>query len=434
MAEGPRDSFSFIHAADLHLDTPFAELHELAPHVAEELREASLGAFDAIVDLALQRRSAFVLFAGDVYDGAERGVRAQARFHAGLELLSNEGISSFVVHGNHDPVETGWSAVSSWPERTTVFSSTEVGCVPIERAGEVVATVQGISYATREQRENLASRFSRPDAVGVHIGLLHCNVGSAAGHGNYSPCTVDDLKRSRLDYWALGHIHAREILAEGAGPGDPWIVYPGNTQARSMKSSERGAKGALVVPVIDGRIERPEFVPCDRVRFASIKCAVETMSDLSEMIERLDETGRAELAAADGRSLVIRARLTGGGPLHADLSRPGYLIELRDALRDRAGETRPYLWWDELEDRTRSPVSRDEIRRRGDFAADLLEVSDTRAVDATARRRLADQLATEAPGIATTELRRIIDDDEELAEIFDRATTMALESISADQT
>ena len=116
--------FSFVHAADLHLDTPFKGIGSTAPQVAEQLREASLAAFDSLVDLCLERRAAFLVVAGDIYDGPERGLRAQLRFRDGLARLSAAGISSFVVHGNHDPVETGWSALNdTWPERVTIFGA-----------------------------------------------------------------------------------------------------------------------------------------------------------------------------------------------------------------------------------------------------------------------------------------------------------------------
>ena len=128
--------FSFVHAADLHLDTPFKGIGSTAPHVAEQLREASLAAFDSLVELCLERRVAFLVVAGDIYDGPERGLRAQLRFRDGLARLSSAGISSFVVHGNHDPVETGWSALGGpWPERVTVFGTGTVKAVPVEVDG-----------------------------------------------------------------------------------------------------------------------------------------------------------------------------------------------------------------------------------------------------------------------------------------------------------
>ena len=125
--------------------------------MAERLREASLLAFDSLVELCLERGVAFLVIAGDIYDGPERGLRAQLRFRDGLDRLSAAGISSFVVHGNHDPVETGWSALGdTWPERVTVFGPGTVQAVPVEIDGIPLATVQGISFAKRAERENLA--------------------------------------------------------------------------------------------------------------------------------------------------------------------------------------------------------------------------------------------------------------------------------------
>ncbi|MGO9560026.1 MAG: metallophosphoesterase family protein, partial [Acidimicrobiales bacterium] len=171
--------FCFVHAADLHLDTPFKGVSETAPRIGAALREASLDAFDQLVELCLDREAAFLLVAGDVYDGAERGLRAQLRFRDGLQRLSDAGIDTFVVHGNHDPVDEGWSAVRVWPERVHFFGADEVECMPVARDGQVIATVQGISYGRREVTENLALRFSRPTSEGLKIGLLHCNVAGA---------------------------------------------------------------------------------------------------------------------------------------------------------------------------------------------------------------------------------------------------------------
>ncbi|HKH87969.1 MAG TPA: DNA repair exonuclease, partial [Acidimicrobiales bacterium] len=310
--------FSFVHAADLHLDTPFKGIGSTAPYVAEQLREASLAAFDALVDLCLQRKAAFLLIAGDIYDGPERGLRAQLRFRDGLARLSAAGISSFVVHGNHDPVETGWSALGGpWPERVTVFASGTVQAVPVEVDGVPVATVQGVSFAQRSERENLALRFAHAAGPGVQVGVLHCNVrGAASGYDDYSPCTLDDLRSVGLDYWALGHIHSRMILSGQRDSDDPWIVYPGNLQARSPKPSERGLKGAMVVHVRGGRIADVETVGCDVVRFDLLEQDVASIADLADLRSRLASAARDRLALADGRSLVLRCQLAGQGELH----------------------------------------------------------------------------------------------------------------------
>ncbi|HVB04911.1 MAG TPA: DNA repair exonuclease [Acidimicrobiales bacterium] len=402
MAERPH-SFSFVHAADLHLDTPFSGVHAVAPQVATALRDASLAALDAIVDLAISRSAAFVLFAGDVYDGAERGLRAQLRFRDNLARLSRSGIASFVVHGNHDPVESGWSALGEgWPEGVTVFRPHEVTVVPVMHDGAQIATVQGISYARRDTAENLARLLTRPDGDGVHIGLLHCNVeGAPGGHANYAPCTLDDLRATRLDYLALGHVHERRILA-GPGAGDPWVVYPGNSQARSPRASERGAKGAVVVEVRDSVVLEPEFVACDQVRFAEVAVDVAEFSEFGGLASELAALAEEARAAADGRSVVLRGVLGGRGGLHRDLARPGLLDELLRHLRDGSGALNPFVWWDAIVDE--SAAETEVEAGRGDFADDLLAIA-----AALEDEHLAAALAALA-GEAPRPLRRPIDE------------------------
>lgn len=433
MTDERAGSFCFVHAADLHLDTPFKGIHETAPFVAEALREASLDAFDAIVALALERDAAFLVVAGDVYDGAERGLRAQLRFRDGLARLAAAGTASFVVHGNHDPVSTGWSAIRSWPDGVTVFGSDAVEVVPVVRGGVQLATVQGISYATRATAENLALRFARPDGPGLHVGVLHCNVqGAAQGYADYSPCTLDDLRRARLDYWALGHVHQQRVLARGQG-GDPYVVYPGNSQARSPRASERGAKGAVVVHVEAGRVERVEPVACDRVRFDELGCSIEGLAGLDALEDRLLAGAEDALAGADGRSLVLRGRLQGRGPLHGELARPGSLDGLLAHLRGAAGGPARFCWWDALDDETAPEVDLAGIRDRGDFTSDLLALAESLAGDARLSAALAEELAATVPRSLAGDIARLVGDPVRLQRLLETATTIALDELAGGE-
>ena len=414
--------------ADLHLDTPFRGLHQIAPDIAVALREASLDAFDAIVDLCLERGAAFLLVAGDVYDGAERGLRAQLRFRDGLARLNAAGIASFVVHGNHDPVATGWSAVGSWPELATIFSSDDVEVHEIVRDGVRLATVQGISYATAATTENLALRFHRPDGEGLHVGLLHCNVqGVADGYDNYSPCTLDDLRATGLDYLALGHIHQRRVLAGAPGVG-PWIVYAGNTQARSPRRTEQEPKGATVVYVEGESVERLEFVACDSVRYLEVELAADTFEDLGSLGDALESTAADSLSLADGRSVILRVRLTGRSPIHRDLSRAESLKDLLLALRDNAPAA-PFCWWDSIDDATTPPLDLDDLRRRGDFAADLLDVADEIINDEEASSAMFANLIESAPSSIQEHARSILSDQERLSRLLERARLLAIDKV-----
>jgi exonuclease SbcD len=370
------DDFCFVHAADLHLDTPFRGIGETAPHVGDALREASLGALDNLVELCLGRGAAFLVVAGDVYDGIERGIRAQLRFHDGIRRLSEAGVWTFVVHGNHDPIEAGWSAIQSWPERVRVFGSDELGVAVVGDPAAPLAVVQGISYWRRDVTENLARRFSRRPLGGFQVGVLHCNVsGAAEGHDDYSPCSLDDLRRSGLDYWALGHIHTRMVLSGRPHGEEPWIVYPGNLQARSAKAAERGAKGAIVVDVVDNKVAGTEFVACDLVRYASVDIDVTHLGSLEDVRDACAETARDELEAAGGRSILLRGRLFGRGASHEQLRRPEARDELLVALRADAGSSAPFFWWDRLEDKTGSMLDLEQMANESDFTADLIDLA-----------------------------------------------------------
>lgn len=365
-------SFRFVHAADLHLDTPYDTIgHVASEDVREALRDASLRAFDNLIDLTIERDAAFLVLAGDIYDGAERGVRAQLRFRRGLERLHAAGIQTFVVHGNHDPLESGWSAIRDWPASVTIFGCSDVEAVPVTRDGVQLATVYGISYATRDVSENLSLRYHRREDPGIHLGLLHCNIGDDRDHAPYSPCSVDDLRRGGMDYWALGHIHKRHTVNAHA----PWVVYPGNTQGRSSKPSERGAKGALVVTVDGTAIQEPEFVALDRVRFVTIEVDVTDLPDVAAVQSALlDQTADIQAAHRD-RGILMRAVVTGRGAIHTELARPGVLADLRRDVQDAVAGTDPFLWCESIRDETRLAIDRDAMRQRDDFLAALLEVS-----------------------------------------------------------
>lgn len=358
----------FAHLADLHLDTPFRGLSAVHPELARELRDASLSAWDDAVDQCIVEQVDFVVIAGDVYDDEVAGVRAQLRFVHGLERLAWSGIPSFVVHGNHDPAGGRWPAVSNWPEGVTVFGHEAVRTAPVMRHGETIALVHGVSYRQRHEEANLALGFARaPDDV-FQLGLLHANVGDVPGHGRYAPCTLHDLVRAGLDYWALGHVHDRRVL----NAADPVVAYPGNLQARHP--NEKGAKGFLVVDVEPGAAPRSSFLPSDRWRFYEVVVdmgaeAGRRIDSVAALQAELHRHALAHVQEADGRGAIVRGSVTGASSLHDAFSRTGAGEGLLAALRDSAPER---VWWERLRIASRPEFDRAERVRAGDFLADLL--------------------------------------------------------------
>jgi exonuclease SbcD len=393
--------FRFVHAADLHLDTPFAGVARVDERLAQRLRDASLEAWDALVELTLREEAAFLLLAGDVYDGERRGLRAQMRLLAGLRRLTEGGVRVFLVHGNHDPVGGGWSAVAAWPDGVTVFGPDRVEAVAVERDGRTVAQVYGVSFREAEERRNLARLFARGAGRGLHVGLLHANVGGDAEHGHYAPCGVEDLAAAGMDYWALGHVHRHRVVAAG----DPcWAVYPGCLQGRSPAPGELGPKGAVVVECDDERgvLGPPRFVALDRVRFLPLEVDVAEARDVAAALGAVDRalSGLREDPAHAGRGLLVRLTLAGEPPCGRELEAVVQSGEFLQQVREQAEGLEPFVWCESVHHRLRGFPARDRLAGRGDLAAELVARADELAGDPGLLASLLRQLDAELPAPA----------------------------------
>lgn len=373
MATGTTDTF--LHAADLHLGAPLGSLSVgMSDSKADHLRDLAASAFDALVDTAIDRDVSFVVMAGDIYDGAEREVASQFRFHKGLARLSEAGIRTFIVHGNHDPVLGRFTPVRPLPSLVTVFDPGEVQDHIVDLESGRVARVAGVSFATQHERENLALRFRQLDPMSnvPTIGVMHANVGATSGYERYAECSPDDLMGAPIDYWALGHIHKRSVVTL---PDGTRYAYPGNLQGRSSKPSECEPKGALVVPIAGGGIGIPEFVPCDTVRFVRHDIDVSQAMDLGEVIDLVTEGCESVAADADGRPVLVHVDLTGSTSLHGVITTSGSQM-LTDQTRDQLGGALGDGELVRIRIRTRNGVSRQQLLDRGDLLATVLETMD----------------------------------------------------------
>lgn len=298
----------FIHTADIHLDSPLKglEAHEDSP--VEEIRGAARRAFDNLIDLAIEEKVDFILIAGDLYDGDWKDYRTGLFFVARMGRLSKAGIRVFIVSGNHDAASQTTRAMPL-PDNVTLFSPRKPQSVKLD-AFDVV--IHGQSYATRAVTENLAARYPRNDSNYFNIGLLHTSLTGREGHENYAPCTPDELKSKGYDYWALGHVHKREIVSE-----DPWIVFPGNIQGRHIK--ETGVKGVTLVTLEDGRITGVEERELDVLRWAVCRVDLSGCETPDSVYNAVRQSFEQELDRACGKTLALRLVLTGKCPVHAQL-------------------------------------------------------------------------------------------------------------------
>lgn len=414
----------FVHAADLHLDSPFKQIgSEAPPQVAEALVRATFEAYQRIIDLCIEQQVDALLVAGDVYDGADRSLRAQREFIAGLERLDAAGIRSFVCHGNHDPLD-GWEAKLDYPPGCHRFG-TEWRSVPVFQDDPERAVVTGISYPTREVRKNLVDELQTTDGR-FQIGLLHANVGGNPAHDSYAPCSVDDLSRTGIDYWALGHVHAREVLREAA----PTVIYPGNPQGRHP--NERGGRGVYVVEVGDDRSVHPQFHPVDVVRWEQIELDISELRSEQELLDELPRRVAELLQAADGRPIVFRVELHGRGPLHAPLRRPDLAKDLGEQVNAAFESRDPFAWCERITDRTAPEIDRQARSEGADFVAELLRLSSAAQADLEQLAGLAPELDPLYGNQRFRFMREEAPRDQDLADLLQEAEEIALDLLVED--
>ena len=417
----PSGPATILHAADLHLGAPLDALGARVPAaVAEHLRSRSREAFDNLVNVAIERQVDAVVLAGDVYDGADREVASQFRLAKGLGRLSEAGIRVFIAHGNHDPLLADMRLAKDLPAGVTVFGTNAPEVHELAtRAGHTLH-VAGVSFAKTAEQRNLAQMFHSLDTpVLSTIGVLHTNVGGNTGHDPYAPCTPADLQAAPVAYWALGHIHLRQV--ESMGLGRYW-AYPGNLQGRSTKPAECGAKGALLVGFDASGALEPEFVALDAVRFQRLDVDVSSATNIGDALELLG--GALSVAASDAgaRSLVVKATLVGSTTAHRSLldSASGLLELARENCSAGLGDGALLS----VRVGTRPHVTRQELVDRGGLLAELLgavdalradpQLSDTlSSVDHDATRKIVSSTFAADPGAVSgvvDELERLLID------------------------
>ena len=292
-------NFRFLHAADLHLGSPFLGLAQKDDAVAARFASASRSAFEGLITQAIEEDVSFVVIAGDIFDGEWKDASIGLFFNRQLARLSNRNIPTYLLRGNHD-AESVVARSLTWPEKVFEFSPRRP---ETHRIKDLRVALHGRGFPYREVRENYAVDYPEPVAGWFNIGVLHTACGRS-GHENYAPCGVADLAARGYDYWALGHVHAYEIVSE-----DPWMVYPGNLQGRSVR--ECGERGAVIVDVTYGAVANVRRVVTDCARWAEVYVDASPHEDQTALLRAVETELRPHAAAAAGRLLAVRVVLTG---------------------------------------------------------------------------------------------------------------------------
>ncbi|MDQ0217664.1 DNA repair exonuclease [Peribacillus cavernae] len=354
--------FTFIHAADIHLDSPLRGLEQYEGAPVEQIRNATREAFINLVDAAIENKVAFVIIAGDLYDGDWKDYNTGLFFISQMTRLQKEGIPVILIRGNHDAASQ-ISKELKLPENVKELSVNEPETILLE---EFNTAIHGQGFSSRSVMDNLVLQYPiRKDGY-LNIGIVHTSATGREGHEHYAPCSLDDLKAKSYDYWALGHIHLREVLSEN----EPVVLFPGNIQGRHIK--ETGDKGCTFVHVRDSEIQSIEHHTLDVVRWQVCEVDANGVENTSDLVEKARELLEETFERAEGRFLAVRFRIYGACSIHQELltQREHFINNIRSlSLEVGQGD----IWIEKVKIQTAKTVNIDELRERNTPLASILD-------------------------------------------------------------
>jgi len=373
-------AMKFIHAADLHIDSPLKGLDGYTGAPVERLRGATRQSFLGLVAAAIEQRVDLVVLAGDIFDGNWQDFRTGLFFREQLVRLTRAGIRVFIAKGNHD-AESQITRQLPAVDGVHLFRSRSCETIRLDDLG---VALHGRSFAQRTVNEDFVRDYNPPVPGLFNIGVLHTSLTGSPDHDPYAPTSVAALSACGYDYFALGHIHARQVVQEA----DPRIVFPGNLQGRHAK--EAGAKGCELVTVTGGRIESAEALALDVVRWHQIRLGVDTLAGI-DALAALCTRELAQLVADERDRLhAVRVTLHGQTALHRlEAEQPGTLRAAVLAGAQDVGAAD--VWIEQVLLELRSPLDRHEAAQRDDAYGEVIRLVDELAADDVALRAFVDE-------------------------------------------
>jgi len=325
---------SFIHAADLHLDSPFTGLAHVPKSIFSDIRESTFSTLDRLVQVAIKKSVNFVLLVGDLFDYDKQSLKAHIKLRAACEKLQEHGIVVYISHGNHDYLNAKIHSIT-YPDNVFIFPDEKIRHFIYTYNQEPLAAIYGFSYENEAVFTNKAKQYNIKDSsIPFHIATLHGSLQTNTENDTYAPFRLTDLKKRNFSYWALGHIHQRCLLSES-----PPIVYPGNTQGRHHK--EDGEKGCYHV-VLTETNSYLSFIPIQTIQFQSITIDVSSCDD----IDNFEQTIRQRLKPLQRRTtpLLVSLQLTSNHPKLYEWEQYKYIDDIVDVFNESFVEEKDWIY------------------------------------------------------------------------------------------
>ncbi|MBS8262941.1 DNA repair exonuclease [Mesobacillus boroniphilus] len=349
----------FLHTADLHLDSPMVGLRHLPKAIFHRLQESTFTALKNITDAAIKHEVDFVVIAGDLFDGEDRSIRAQAVLRNEMGRLADKGIKVYAIHGNHDHLGAK-SVTIDFPDNVHFFSD-QVEKADFRKNDGTLVHLYGFSYPERHVMERWIERYKKVDGADFHVGLLHGHFEGVSEHGKYAPFRLTDLIDKDFDYWALGHIHKKAVLSQL-----PYVVYPGNPQGRNRK--ELGEKGAYIVNLSETGPEVSFFDTADVIWDEAIIDGQDLLSFnalYEKCLDAIDGKRR------EGNGVLLDIRIEGVNSGLSDVIGKIASGELLELLQDTEKDEDSFVWVHRLKFTEDIAVDRAGLIKQSDFYEEL---------------------------------------------------------------
>lgn len=354
----------FIHCADVHLDTPLQGLAEYPGAPIKELRNATRRAFEKVLDAAIFESVDLLIIAGDLYDTGLKSFESALFFNKQMARLADAGIDVYLIYGNHDAASKLIKQLRP-PKNVHVFRSTEPQSFSNDK---LRLAIHGQSFSTPEITEDLAANYPPPVPGCFNIGVLHTNLGGTSDHANYAPCSLQTLKSKGYQYWALGHVHNRQVLC-----ADPYIVYPGNIQGRHGK--EQGEKSCELVTVADAGTISISPISTSVVPWIETFIDASGCQNADEVYDKLRTTLGALVLQAKERVTAVRLKLFGATDAHTELNRdPDQVRNETISIANECGNG--LLWIERVQVATLPRFDRASLIMRDDPVGEIVRIVD----------------------------------------------------------
>lgn len=363
--------FKFLHAADLHLDSPLRGLGKYEDAPLDQLRGASRRALERAVDLALSQAVDFVVLAGDLFDGDWKDYSTGIFLNRQLARLT---CPIFLLSGNHD-AESVVTRQLQWPEHVQRF---DVYQPETRRLEHLKVALHGQGFAERVENRNLVQAYPEGVPGWFNLGVLHTSADGREGHESYAPCSLAHLQAKGYQYWALGHVHEPEVLCQ-----EPWVIFPGCLQGRHAR--ECGPRGCYLVEVNDHQVSSATFHSLDVVRWEHLQIDCSGLPDLPSLMRAVE--GALDEAERVCSAPLLAVRLTLSGRTSAHHALVSRSDAVRGEIRNQAGQ-RQRVWLEKVRFETRPELNVGELLRENPALESLVSALGQLRDDAEVREQL----------------------------------------------